>query len=63
MAGVPAAAPAAGGLVAARVNAQTGLITQADDAAALSAYFLATRPPAGAAAAGTPANTGSEPLF
>ena len=51
------------GLVSARVNAQTGLIAPADDAAALSEYFLATRPPAAGAAAGTPANSGSEPLF
>lgn len=58
---VPRPIPA--GLVTARINAQTGLITQPDDPAALSEYFLATRPPAGAAAAGTPANTGSEPLF
>ena len=55
--------PIPSGLLTARVNALTGLLAQPGDAAALNEYFLATRPPAAGAAPGTPANTGSEPLF
>ena len=57
--------PVPGGLVTARVNAQTGALAQPGDAGAISEYFFADKlPTAGnGATSTTPGNTSTEPLF
>jgi penicillin-binding protein 1A len=51
------------GLVTARIDANTGQLASAADAAAVTEYFFTDKLPAAAAGPGNPTNTGTEPLF
>ena len=50
-------------LVMSRLDANTGQLAAASDAAAVTEYFFTDKLPTGTASPSNPGNTGTEPLF